>query len=111
MLSLPSDSFLVKLTRGSLVWQVGAMIFLPCFAVIEQVTIAMGSLLLFQDFRLFNTSSAAFFGLGNLISLIAVIAFAAFRLRDQGEQRALLSGKKLHPDVTVQSRSGLCFGC
>jgi len=93
--------------------KVGAMVFLPSFAVVEQLVIAMGSLLFFQDYPLFSTLAATMFAVGNAIALAAVVAMAYFRLQLHGETRSLLSGKKLAPVIDDgPPKSGLlCFGC
>lgn len=100
--------------------QVGAMIFLPCFAVVEQLTIAMGGLLFFQDFNLFTELGAAMFALGNTIALVAVIVMAYLRLQTHGEASSLLrkkagslpKGDTLALDSEYAPKGGLCcLGC
>lgn len=103
----------LRLTANGL-YQVGSMIFLPCFAVVEQAVIAMGSLLFFQNYTQFTTLAATMFAIGNSIALIAVVVMASMRLHNHGERRALLSGKGLKSvDMMGEKNpgSGWCCGC
>ena len=96
------------------------MIFLPCFAVIEQLTIAMGGLLFFQDFNLFSELAGAMFALGNTIALVAVVVMAYLRLQTHGKASSLLrkkagslpKGDTLSLEGEYAPKGGLCcLGC
>jgi len=83
----------LKLTSRGLS-RVHAMIFLPTFAVVEQISVTMGGMLFFQDYRDFETHQAFLFAFGNFIALCAVIAMAYLRLQTKAitEASALLGG-------------------
>ena len=68
--------------------QVGAMIFLPTFAVVEQLVIAMGAMLVFQDYALFTSLGASMFAIGNFLALSAVLGMSYARLRAYGKREA-----------------------
>jgi len=84
----------LKLTAYGLS-RVHAMIFLPTFAVVEQVSVTMGGMLFFQDYRDFETHQALLFTFGNLLAIVAVVAMAYLRLQTKAitEASALLGGR------------------